>query len=544
MIPNSLNQVLTPSAVSIDDEGRVLTGLAARERQSTHASQTATAFKRYIGTNRQIKLGSKSYRAEELSAFMLKSLKRDAEAFLGEPITEAVITVPAYFNNKQRTATRNAGEMAGLKVERLINEPTAAALAYGLDQKELETKFLVFDLGGGTFDISILEIFEGVIEVRASSGDNRLGGEDFNSVLIEMAKAALGSELQDETQENGVLFQKMREAAERTRRSLTTQSSAPFSFVWKDKALAVDISSDDFEEASASLIARLRDPALRSMRDSGLATEDLSEIVLVGGATRMPLVRRAVTKMFGRFPNMTVDPDEAVARGAAIQAGLKARDSALSEIVLTDVSPFSLGVEVVETSHTGRQVGGVFCPIIERNCVVPASREHSFATAADNQTEVHLKIYQGESRWVRDNVLLGELSVPVPRGKAGATNFDCRFSYDINGLLEVDVLVHGTGTRKQLVIADDEGISPSDLDRRREALSKIKVHPRDTEAVLSTLSRAGRCYEGAIGDKRVWIGQMISQFEGVLLGQDPRQCELARVHLEAELDGLEGPSFL
>ena len=544
MIPNSLNQVLTPSAVSIDDEGRVLTGMAARERQSTHASQTATAFKRYMGTNREIKLGSKSYRAEELSAFMLKSLKRDAEAFLGQPVTEAVITVPAYFNNKQRTATRNAGEMAGLKVERLINEPTAAALAYGLDQKQPETKFLVFDLGGGTFDISILEIFEGIIEVRASCGDNRLGGEDFNAVLIEMAKAELGKEFKGDIQENSVLFQKLREAAERTRRTLTTQNSAPFSLVWQEKAFSIEIDSEDFEKASAQLISRMRDPVLRSMRDSGLATADLSEIVLVGGATRMPLVRRAVTKMFGRFPNITIDPDEAVARGAAIQAGLKARHSALSEIVLTDVSPFSLGVEVTEFSHAGRQVGGIFFPIIERNCVVPASREHNFTTVSDNQTVVNLKVYQGESRWVRDNVLLGELNVPVPRGKSGEVHFDCRFSYDINGLLEVDVLVHGTGTRKQLVIADDEGISASELARRLEALNKIKIHPRDTDAVLTTLARAGRCYEDAIGDKRMWIGQLISQFEGVLLGQDPRQCEQARLQLESELDRLEGPSFL
>jgi molecular chaperone HscC len=544
MIPNSLGHNLTPSAVSLDEKGMVLTGLAARERQSTHANQTATAYKRFMGTDRQIQLGEKMFRAEELSAFVLAGIKRDAEAFLGETVTEAVITVPAYFNNKQRTATRNAGELAGLKVERLINEPTAAALAYGLNQKEIETKFLVFDLGGGTFDVSILELFDGIIEVRASSGDNRLGGEDFNAALISLASTRLDPEIGADVKVSTVLRQKLREAAERTRRALTSSHEAPFALVWKDKEHSCKVTADDLEAACADLIARLREPIIRSMRDTDLRAEDLTEIVLVGGSTRMGIVRKAVTKMFGRFPNMSVDPDEAIARGAAVQAGLKARDAALSEVVLTDVCPFSLGTTTSEKTPSNEFIFGIFSPIIERNCVVPASREHVFVTASDNQTQVTFPIYQGESRWVRDNVYLGEVDVPVPRAKAGKVDITCRFSYDINGILEVDLHVPETGTRRQLVIADKDAIAPAEIASRRKALEALKIHPRDTDAIKSTLGRAGRCYENAIGDRRIWIGHVISQFEAVLIKQDPRQCEAARIELEAALDGLEGPSFL
>lgn len=544
MIPNSLGKNLTPSAVSIDDNGEVIVGLAARERQSTHASQTITAFKRYMGTSREFRLGKKIFRPEELSALVLQSIKADAEAFLGEPVTEAVITVPAYFNNKQRMATRNAGELAGLKVERLINEPTAAALAYGIEQRDLETKFLVFDLGGGTFDVSILEIFDGIIEVRSSSGDNRLGGEDFNLAMIDMAKAHFAKDIGADLKSDGELFQKLRESAEKTRRALSSGDTASFAFVWNGRQFTMDIDATVFEEACAGLLNRLRDPVLRSIRDSSLKTSELDEIILVGGATRMPMVRRAVTKMFGRFPQTNIDPDEAIARGAAVQAGLKARDAALSEVVLTDVSPFSLGVEVADRQAGGQQILGVFHPIIERNTIIPASREHSFTTASDNMTTVTLPIFQGESRWVRDNIRLGELSVPVPRGKAGSINILCRFSYDINGLLEVDVEVPETGKRVQLVISDDDGIDDAELSRRRKALEKLKIHPRDSDATRAALARAGRCYEDAIGQNRQWIGQLIGEYEAVLLGQDPRACDEAAKRLHEALDGLEGPSLL
>lgn len=544
MIPNSLGQVLTPSAVSIDDDGKVLTGLAARERQSTHPQHTVTAFKRYMGARHRTQLGKLAFSPEELSALMLKSLKADAEAHLRATVEEAVVTVPAYFNDKQRKATRRAGELAGLKVERLINEPTAAALAYGLHQRDKQTKFLVFDLGGGTFDVSILEIFEGVIEVRATSGDNRLGGEDFNEVLIELARKRFESDLGRALKEDNALYQRLREAAERTRRALTDSATAEFSFVWKGKDRRFDIVADAFETECEKLLTRLRDPVLRSLRDSNIAFEALDEIILVGGATRMPLVRKAVTRMFGRFPQTSVNPDEAVARGAAVQAALKSRDADLREVVLTDVCPYTLGVASGEKHSGGRIVEGLFTPILERNCVVPASREEIFSTLVDNQPAVKFPIYQGESRWVKDNVYLGEVTVPVPRAKAGQTPITCRFSYDINGLLEVDLYVPDTGARQQLVIVDREGLSEVELEVRRKELAKLKVHPRDTDAIRATLARAGRCYENRIGAERDYVGQLISQFEEVLARQDPRACEEARAQLSEILDRLDGKTYL
>jgi len=544
MIPNSLGQVLTPSAVSVDEQGNVLTGLAARERQSTHPERTVTAFKRYMGTSRSVQLGRQTFTPEELSALMLRSLKADAEAFLGETVEEAVITVPAYFNDKQRKATRRAGQLAGFRVERLINEPTAAALAYGLHQREKQTRFLVFDLGGGTFDVSILEIFEGVIEVRASAGDNRLGGEDFNEVLIELARRKHGEELGRDARDNNQLYQRLREAAERARRALSDGQSATLSFVWKEKSYTLDIAGDTFETECGNLIARMRDPVLRSMRDSNVAIDALDEIVLVGGATRMPLVRRAVTRMFGRFPSTSINPDEAVAHGAAVQAALKERNADLAEVVLTDVCPFTLGVETAEGGFGGPMIDGVFSPVLERNCVIPASREKSFSTMADNQRLVRFVIYQGESRWVKDNVRLGQIEVPVPPARAGEVAANCRFSYDINGLLEVDVHVPTSGERRQLVIVDKEGMPPAELEKRRIELAKLKVHPRDTDAIAATLARAGRCYENAIGEPREQIGRLIGDFERVLEKQDPRACEAARVELSVILDRIEGQAFL
>jgi molecular chaperone HscC len=329
LIPNSLGALLTPSAVSVDDDGHVLVGMAARERQVTHPRLTATAFKRWMGTGRMTSLGpNQTFSPEELSALVLRSLKADAEAFLREPVTEAVITVPAYFNDHQRKATRRAGELAGLKVERLLNEPTAAALAHGLHQRELDTQFLVFDLGGGTFDVSIVEIFEGIIEVRSSAGDNHLGGEDFNQVLVEDFYAALGSTLGPRFRDKQVLQERVREQAERARRELTRQPVGKMTVTWQERQLEHSIDAERFEKLCEPLLTRMREPVLRALRDGGIHADKLQEIVLVGGATRMPLVRRAVAKMFGRFPGMGPNPDEAIALGAAVQAGLKARDAA------------------------------------------------------------------------------------------------------------------------------------------------------------------------------------------------------------------------
>jgi molecular chaperone HscC len=539
LIPNSLGSVLTPSAVSVDDKGEFLVGLAARERQVTHPGSSATAFKRFMGTTRTMALGPKhSLRPEELSSLVLRSLKSDAEIFLGEPVTEAVITVPAYFNDKQRKATRRAGELAGFKVERLVNEPTAAALAYGIHELANESRFLVFDLGGGTFDVSILEIFEGVIEVRSSTGDNQLGGEDFNQVLIDDFKSVLN-------RPDPILAERVREQAERARRLLTTQPRALMSVSWENRLFEHEVTAERFETLCARLLERLREPVVRAMRDGKIGAETLKEIILVGGATRMPIVRRAVTRMFGRFPSAGPNPDEAIAIGAAIQAGLKARDGALKDVVMTDVCPYTLGVDTAERRADGGIAAGIFSPIIERNTVVPASRIQRFSTIQDNQRHVVFNIFQGESRKVEDNVRLGSIDLVVPPRPAGAVSIDVRFTYDINGLLEVDIKSPETGETKQLVIADEDADMDSDeMRKRRDALAALKIHPREMHENTAALARGTRCYEQFLGDRRQFVGQLIGQFEAVLDRQNPKEIAAARAEFMKALDSIDGDRYL
>ena len=544
LVPNSLGDLLTPSAVALSEAGEMLTGMAARERMVTEPLAAQTLFKRTMGTAVRHKLGRRDYSPEELSSFVLRSLKADVEAFTGEPLEAAVITVPAYFNDKQRKATRRAGELAGLKVERLINEPTAAALAYGIHELDEESPFLVFDLGGGTFDVSIVEIFDGIIEVRSSAGDNRLGGEDFNAALAQLALERIGGRdwkgIADPRFEETV-----RDAAERARRALSDAAEATFGFVWDGERFEAAIEGDAFEEKCAPLLDRLREPVIRSLRDGGARVDQLSEIVMVGGATRMPVVRRAATRMFGRFPATRVHPDHAVALGAAIQAGLKQKDAALKEIRLTDVCPFTLGVETSEPLRGDGVRSGIFAPIIERNTVVPASREEMFSTMRDGQRMVEFGIYQGESRDVAENVKLGTVSIPVPPRRAGMAQVVVRFSYDASGLLEVDVTVPDTGETRQLVIADEEEqADAAAFEKRRAELARLKVHPREADANRAVLERAKRCYEGHLGEMRTYVGGLMSRFQDALDSQDPRAVETAREETVRALDEIEGERFL
>jgi molecular chaperone HscC len=541
LIPNALGDVLTPSAVSFTDAGELLVGMAARERQVTHPHLSATAFKRIIGTSEKKKLGKRIFTPEELSSFVLAQLKADAETHLGEQVTGAIITVPAYFNDRQRKATRAAGQLAGLKVERLINEPTAAALAHGIHELDDEDPFLIFDLGGGTFDVSLVEMFDGIIEVRASAGDNRLGGEDFNNALATLAKSKIDpwSNIKDASKD---LFKELvRATAERTRRALSDAEEAEFSMVWNGETYSAVLSASDFEEEIKPLIDRLREPVLRSLRDSGLKPEALGKIILVGGATRMPVVRKAVTRMFGRFPDTSLDPDESIALGAAVQAGLQSRDAALKEVRLTDVCPFTLGIETSEEGANGRYETGLFSPIIERNTVIPASRVENFGPTRDNQRQVDIKVYQGEARRVESNVFLQSISLPLPAGKRHEKSFDVRFSYDVSGLLEVDIEVKQTGAKHQLVIMDgDDGMSEEEVEKRRKELAKLKLHPREESENAAVMARAERCYEGLIGEDRKSLGSQITLFSSVLEGQDPRAIAEARDEMTkilAEFDG-------
>lgn len=537
LVANALGDTLTPSVVGLDDAGHILVGKAARERLQTHPTQTTALFKRYMGSAQQIRLGSATYRPEELSSLVLKSLKADVERAFGEPVTEAVISVPAYFSDAQRKATRIAGELAGLKVDKLINEPTAAALAYGLHQKEGETSFLIFDLGGGTFDISILELFDGVMEVRASAGDNFLGGEDFDRALVEHFLSLHRDEKDFPAKE--LVTPSLRREAERVRKALGQEDSTDFVLRHADREWRKTITQEQTSELFAPLLARLRAPIERALRDAKIRVADLDEILLVGGTTRMPLIRKLAAGMFGRFPAITLNPDEVVAQGAAIQAALKQRDAALEEIVLTDVCPYTLGIETTQYVFNGYQPGH-YLPIIERNSVVPVSRVRTVQTVSDNQAHVLLKIFQGESRLVKDNIALGELNIPVPKAKAGEVELDVRFTYDNNGLLEADVKVQATGSSHKLVIENNPGVmTPDEIKDRLKVLEALKVHPREQQVNTHLTARLERLYQEYLGETREMIGAWAAQFQQVLETQDERQIGEMRRQFEQQVDRFE-----
>lgn len=538
LVANALGNLLTPSVVGLDDEGRVITGELARERLQTHPQLTAALFKRYMGSNHEVRLGNRAFRPEELSALLLRSLKEDVERTFGEPVSEAVISVPAYFSDAQRKSTRIAGEMAGLKVERLINEPTAAALAYGLHQTE-ETTFLVFDLGGGTFDVSILELFEGVMEVRASAGDNFLGGQDFDDALVEhlLARPAFkeaGLGLADTD-----LRQRLRREAQRVVHRLGQHAEATFCLTEGEREIREVVTQGEFQKVAEPLLQRLRMPIERALRDARLKVADLDQVLLVGGATRMPLVRKLVAGLFGRIPAMNLNPDEVVALGAAVQAALKARHAALEEVVLTDVCPYSLGTDI--SIRYGQHLeDGHYMPIIERNSVVPVSRVKSFVTMVDNQTKVITRIFQGESRLVKDNIYLGELTIEVPPRKAGEVDVEVRFTYDINGLLEAEVTVPLTGEVHRLVIENNPGVlSPEEISSRLQALQALKVHPREQQVNSLLLARFDRLYQESLGDLRLHLGELASRFQAALDSQDEQLIGEMRQELNLHLDEIE-----
>lgn len=548
IIPNALGHILTPSCVSVDDNGDMLVGVAARDRLITFPDSTAAAFKRFMGTQKQIKLGKKKFRAEELSALVLKSLKADAEAHLGEIVTEAVITVPAYFNDTQRKSTRLAGELAGLKVERLLNEPTAAALAYGMHDTNAETQFLVFDLGGGTFDISILEMFSGVMEVRATSGDNHLGGEDFVTVIVDGFLGAVGksaglTSAKLSTQQQA----KLRLEAERVKQALSAHESVDFIYRDGKHDLKWHVTSDQFEALAADLLGRLREPIERALRDAKLRAADLEEIVLVGGSTRMPIVHRLVAKMLGRFPRRDIDPDEAIVVGAAVQAGLKMRDAALDDVVMTDVSPFTLGIETTEYLANGQYREGVYLPVIERNTVIPASRFHPVAPLTLEQKFVQFRVYQGENREVSENVYLGELKVPLarPKNKQDRRDLEVRFTYDVNGLLEVEVTVLSSQEKHSFVIEKTPGaMTNAEIKSSLSRLASIKISPREQAENKAILSRLGRIYEQSLGDTRLIVSDWIGEFEQALERQSPNEIIKVREKINGFSDDLEGRPVL
>ena len=509
----------------------------AKERKLTNPAQSADVFKRSMGTGKKFMLGDRDFTAEELSSLVLKSLKEDAEAYLEQEIQEAVISVPAYFNDAQRKATKKAGEMAGFVVERIVSEPTAAAIAYGLNKKNADTKFLVFDLGGGTFDVSILELFQNIMEVRAVAGDNFLGGEDFTEILMQMFFREKDID-QDELDSKTLAY--VRKQAEACKLGFTDARTSVFKCKIGEESYEYEINIDDYEKSCQMLLNRIKKPIERSLKDANIKLKEIEEVILVGGATKLPIVRKFVSRLFGRLPNTSINPDEVVAVGASIQAAMKERNEAVKEMILTDVCPFTLGTEVVVSRGGGMKEGGHYLPIIERNSVIPVSRTERLYTADDNQDKIKIEILQGESRYARNNVYLGDLVLSVPVGPAGKEAVDITYTYDVNSILEVEAKIVSTKMSKRIVIKnDDVDMTDEEIDERLASLASLKIPPREQEENKLLLLRGDRMYEEATGDMRHIIEQHMLVFEGVLNKQDPNDIKRARAELKEFLDNIE-----
>lgn len=537
LIRNALGDYLTPSAVSIGEDGSVLVGRAARDRLVSHPDRSVGSFKRWMGARRDTVLGGRTYLPEELSALVIRALLDDAEAALGVRPEEAVISVPAYFSDSQRRATKRAGELAGIRVERLINEPTAAALAYGLAEKLDDAFVMVLDLGGGTFDVSILEIFSGVVKVHASAGDNYLGGDDFTAAL-EMAWIRRHG-INREAMRSGELAQ-LRRRAEVAKLALSGGQAIALIATVAGREYTLEVDEATFEEMIAPLVQRMRQPIERALRDAGLRGTDLADVVMVGGASRMPQLAKLAARLLGRLPLRHVAPDEAVAQGACVAAGLKARNIALEEIVLTDVCPHSLGVEVSIEIGNGQHSTGQFDPIIERNSTVPVSRMRAYYPVGSRQEQLTLNVFQGESPVTRNNILLGSLNIPITPGAPAENGVDVRFTYDINGVLQVEAKVQKTGIVRELILMQaGSQISEAEARQRMAELAALKVHPRDEQRNIAALSRIERLYAESLGEQRPWLQEMLLQFQAVLGMQDPKRVEEHRHALSAALDDFE-----
>ncbi|SEC09329.1 molecular chaperone HscC [Rhizobiales bacterium GAS191] len=545
LIPNALGSPLTPSAVSIDDDGSVLIGMSARERLSTHPGRSVAAFKRSMGTQQIFRVGRQAFRAEELSALVLRQLREDAERYLNQPVVDAIVTVPAYFGDAQRKATRAAGQLAGLNVVRLLNEPTAAALAYGLHESRAEQRILVLDLGGGTFDVSILELFEGVMEVRATAGDNFLGGEDFVDAIMDGFIAAVGEEAGIAPRSRNLpVHAALRRAGEVAKRALTNAHEHEIVLNHNSREWRWGITREILEQLSAPLLSRLRAPIERALRDAKLMPEEIGNLVLAGGATRMPLFRGLATRLFRRLPFATVNPDEVVARGAAVQAGLMARDAALEDRVMTDVAPFTMGIEVVHSQERQIFATGLYLPVIERNTTIPASRAVTVQTVQDRQRRIDVRVFQGEARLVANNIHLGELRLAVPPAPAGTQSIEIRFTYDTSGLLEVETHVEATGSTQHLVIENQPGVLTSEeIEQRLAALAHLKIHPREQAESRALLSRAERLYSERLGEERERIAGLLDHFRMLLERQDPTEIAAYRTELAASLDAIDTSFF-
>ncbi len=536
IIVNRLGKKITPSIVSIDENDHVLVGETAKEYGILHPDRTAAVFKRAMGTSKKFDLAEHSFSAEELSSFVLRSLKEDAEEYLKEKVDEAIISVPAYFNDKQRKATIRAGELAGLKVSRIINEPTASAIAYGVGEKGKSERCLVFDLGGGTFDVTVLEYYRNIMEVYAIAGDNFLGGEDFTQILFEMFMKRTGLD------QEAIGFRDLKyilKAAEQCKCSFSESDVGVMNVTVGKKKYTESFQLSEYELCCRELLEKLRKPIEKALNDARISLDDLDEILLTGGGTRLTMVKDYVRRICGLEPVSIPDPEETVAIGAALQCAMKERSAQIEEVILTDVCPFTLGTEVIRDNGSF-EIPGVYLPIIERNTVIPVSRKQTVYTAKDDQRYVTVKILQGESRIAANNLFLGDLTVEVPPGPKGKEAIEVTYTYDIDALLEAEVKVVSTGVSKKVVIHDEEHEeSENEKLSRMKRLEYLKFNPREDEENMLVMLRADRVYEESLSQERKEIEELVEAMQNALDEKNILMIEVSKKKLTELLDEIE-----
>jgi len=547
LIPNSLGEMLTPSVVGILDDGRVVVGSAAKELRVTRPERCVSCFKRLMGSSEQVTLAGQTFTPPELSSLVLRSLREDAAKHLGSDVTDAVITVPAYFNDNQRQATKHAGMLAGLKVRRIVNEPTAAALTYGFHDRSGEKRYLVIDLGGGTFDVTLMEVFEGTLEIIATAGENFLGGEDFTDRMVAHLLQSQGLQLETAELREPVRVSRLRRLCEVAKLELTAADSATIRLPDEQGQLQPEgptatIQREDFGRLVEPLMTRLKQPVMKALRDGQLTPVDVDEVILVGGATRMRAVHDFVRQTLHKEPLCRFNPDEVVALGAAVQAALITNDRAVDDLVMTDVCPFTLGVDTAK--QFGDQIkSGYFTPIIHRNTTIPVSKEHCFSTTHPNQRFVEIHVYQGEHRRVENNIRIGELLVPgIPPGPAGQAVF-IRFTYDLNGILEVEAYLPNSTKKFRSVLTHNAArLSPEELQNAIQKLQSLKYYPREDMANQRLLQFCERVVGEVSPFQRPQLEEAIDSFEHAFNSGDAEQIKFAQQGL-LEILSLLGHEF-